>query len=98
MGTHPIFESDFDCLTEFLKMPKSRRDRTIALTRTSKKQGIEHKEKIIEQVRTLCDTYERCFVYSLDNTRNNHLKLKIISINIIVLLLPAQTISRVLQF
>merc|ERR1712128_326305 len=21
MGTHPIFESDFDCLTEFLKMP-----------------------------------------------------------------------------
>jgi len=74
MGTHPIFESDFDCLTEFLKMPKSRRDRTIALTRTSKKQGIEHKEKIIEQVRTLCDTYERCFVYSLDNTRNNHLK------------------------
>merc|ERR1711937_970568 len=74
MGTHPIFESDFDCLTEFVKMPKSRRDRTIALTRTSKKQGIEHKEKIIEQVRTLCDTYERCFVYSLDNTRNNHLK------------------------
>ena len=31
---------------EFLKMPKSRRDRTIALTRTSKKQGIEHKEKV----------------------------------------------------
>ena len=27
-------------------MPKSRRDRTIALTRTSKKQGIEHKEKV----------------------------------------------------
>lgn len=51
-------------------MPKSRRDRTVALTRTSKKQGIEHKEK----VRTLCDAYERCFVYSLDNTRNNHLK------------------------
>ena len=27
-------------------MPKSRRDRTIALTRTSKKQGMEHKEKV----------------------------------------------------
>ena len=27
-------------------MPKSRRDRAIALTRTSKKQGIEHKEKV----------------------------------------------------
>jgi len=22
MGTHPIFESDFDCLTEFLKMAR----------------------------------------------------------------------------
>lgn len=33
-------------ILEFLKMPKSRRDRTIALTRTSKKQGIEHKEKV----------------------------------------------------
>merc|ERR1712189_116777 len=22
MGTHPIFESDFDCLTDCLKMPK----------------------------------------------------------------------------
>merc|ERR1712037_20459 len=28
MGTHPIFESDFDCLTEGLpEMPRSRRDR-----------------------------------------------------------------------
>jgi len=72
MGTHPIFESDFDCLTE--KMPKSRRDRTIALTRTSKKDGLEHKEQIISNVRNLCDTYDRCFLYSLDNTRNNHLK------------------------
>jgi len=23
MGTHPIFESDFDCLTEFLLLEKS---------------------------------------------------------------------------
>lgn len=55
-------------------MPKSRRDRAVALTRTSKKNGLEHKEKIISNVRTLCDTYDRCFVYSLDNSRNNHLK------------------------
>merc|ERR1712128_106299 len=74
MGTHPIFESDFDCLTESLKMPKSRRDRTIALTKTTKKQGLEPKEKTIETVRSLVDQYERVFVYSLDNARNNHLK------------------------
>merc|ERR1711990_313341 len=74
MGTHPIFESDFDCLTDLKKMPKSRRDRTVALTRTSKKNGLEHKEQIISIVRKLCDSYDRCFLYSLDNTRNNHLK------------------------
>lgn len=55
-------------------MPKSRRDRNYALTKTSKKTGLEHKEKIIDQVKTYCNQYERIFLYSLDNTRNNHLK------------------------
>lgn len=55
-------------------MPKSRRDRTYALTKTNKKHGLEHKEKIIEQVRNYCTQYERIFLYSLENTRNNHLK------------------------
>ena len=53
-------------------MPKSRRDRAIALTKTTKKQGLEPKEKTIESVRSLVDQYERIFVYSLDNSRNNH--------------------------
>ena len=39
-----------------------------------RKKGLETKEKIIEQVRTLVDAYDRVFVYSLDNSRNNHLK------------------------
>merc|ERR1712212_501075 len=26
MGTHPIFESDFDCLTEFLMLPEDTRE------------------------------------------------------------------------
>jgi len=55
-------------------MPKSRRDRAIALTKTTKKQGLEPKEKTIETVRSLVDQYARVFVYSLDNARNNHLK------------------------
>jgi len=55
-------------------MPKSRRDRTYALTKTNKKRGLEQKEKVIEQVKTYCNQYERIFVYSLENTRNNHLK------------------------
>ena len=55
-------------------MPKSRRDRAIAFTKTTKKQGLEPKEKTIETVRSLVDQYERIFVYSLDNSRNNHLK------------------------
>lgn len=41
-------------ILEFLKMPKSRRDRTIALTRTSKKQGIEHKEKVDRKNNSPC--------------------------------------------
>lgn len=55
-------------------MPKSRRDRNYALTKTNKKTGLENKQKVVEQVRTYCDQYKRIFVYSLENTRNNHLK------------------------
>lgn len=55
-------------------MPKSRRDRTFALTKTDKKRGLEQKEKVIESIKGYCNQYERIFVYSLENTRNSHLK------------------------
>jgi len=76
MGTHPIFESDFDCLTEreFFVMPKSRRDKTYSLTQTKKQVGLEHKEKVVSQIQDFVNSYERIFIYSLENSRNNKLK------------------------
>merc|ERR1712210_308380 len=76
MGTHPIFESDFDCLTdrEFFVMPKSRRDKTYSLTQTKKQVGLEHKEKVVSQIQDFVNSYERIFIYSLENLRNNKLK------------------------
>merc|ERR1712037_362563 len=73
MGNHPIFESDFDCLTdrEFFVMPKSRRDKTYSLTQTKKQVGLEHKEKVVSQIQDFVNSYERIFIYSLENSRNN---------------------------
>merc|ERR1711935_478195 len=42
MGTHPIFESDFDCLTEAMKRP--------GLKAGSKRQNIRLREKIKKKV------------------------------------------------
>ena len=48
-------------------MPK--RNRIVHLTKTSKK-GHAHKERLIEDVRTACDTYAHAFVFTVPNARN----------------------------
>jgi len=39
MGTHPIFESDFDCLTEIKKKEKSENDKEVTNCVTTQETG-----------------------------------------------------------
>ncbi|KAL2886589.1 Ribosome assembly factor mrt4 [Ceratocystis lukuohia] len=54
-------------------MPKSRRNKSISLTQVDKK-GREHKDKLFANVREAVGEYQNCFVFSIDNSRNNYLK------------------------
>ncbi|KAM9298872.1 mRNA turnover protein 4 homolog [Gastrophryne carolinensis] len=54
-------------------MPKSKRDKKVSLTKTSKK-GLEVKQNLIEELRKCVDTYKYLFVLSVENMRNNKLK------------------------
>jgi mRNA turnover protein 4 len=54
-------------------MPKSRRAKVFHMTQVSKKTR-ENKEKLFENIRECIPNYQHCFVFSVDNMRNNHLK------------------------
>ena len=54
-------------------MPKSKRDKKISLTKTSKK-GLVLKQQIVEDVRNCVEKYDRVFLISVHNMRNNKLK------------------------
>ncbi|XP_077116436.1 mRNA turnover protein 4 homolog [Ranitomeya variabilis] len=54
-------------------MPKSKRDKKVSLTKTSKK-GLEVKQSLIQELRKCVDTYKYLFVLSVENMRNNKLK------------------------
>merc|ERR1712037_804 len=56
------------------KMPKSRRDRAVTLSKTRKKVGLEFKQSLVDKIRKAVDDYARCFVFTVDNMRNSHLK------------------------
>jgi len=53
-------------------MPKSKRDKKIALTKTQKKFGLETKQAFVDKIRTSIDKYPRLFVFAVDNMRNLH--------------------------
>ena len=55
-------------------MPKSKRDRKVTLTKTSKKGGLEFKQGLIDRIRQSVDAFSNLYVFSVDNMRNNHLK------------------------
>merc|ERR1711990_763901 len=71
MGTHPIFESDFDCLTDSLQMPSSRSRRpstisddefgeqTLAVIKRCKKATVD---KIYEQLEIMDMSKDEVFV------------------------------------
>lgn len=54
-------------------MPKSRRQRTKALTKVDKKTS-DLKQKVVESVREAVDSYATVFAFSFVNMRTNHFK------------------------
>ncbi|KAJ6789874.1 hypothetical protein PWT90_04261 [Aphanocladium album] len=54
-------------------MPKSKRSRTFNLTQVNKKTR-EQKDKLFQNIRDAVPEYQHCFVFSVDNMRNNYLK------------------------
>ncbi|RYP72408.1 hypothetical protein DL771_004203 [Monosporascus sp. 5C6A] len=54
-------------------MPKSKRNKVVHLTKVAKKTR-EHKERLFENIRDSISAYQHCFVVSVDNMRNTHLK------------------------
>ena len=55
-------------------MPKSKRDKKVTLAKTKKKVGLDFKQALVDKIRVAVDKYPRCFVFSIDNNRNTHLK------------------------
>jgi len=55
-------------------MPKSKRDKRIALSKTQKKVGLETKQALVDKIRECVDQYPRLFVFNVDNMRNLHFK------------------------
>ncbi|XP_048374972.1 mRNA turnover protein 4 homolog [Sphaerodactylus townsendi] len=54
-------------------MPKSKRDKKVSLTKTTKK-GLQFKQNLIEELRKCVDTYKYLYIFSIANVRNNKLK------------------------
>jgi mRNA turnover protein 4 len=54
-------------------MPRSKRERTVSLTKTSKKESSE-KDKLVDRIRSAVDSYKGLFVLSFDGLRSNHLQ------------------------
>jgi mRNA turnover protein 4 len=55
-------------------MPKSKRDRKVTLSKVTKKVGLNVKQELIDKIREAVDKYERLFVFTVDNMRNQKLK------------------------
>lgn len=54
-------------------MVKNRRNKVVSLTQVNKK-GQKNKDKLMEDIRSCCETYKNVFVFSVRNMRNNKFK------------------------
>lgn len=54
-------------------MPKSKRAKVVHLTQVSKRTR-DQKDELFQNIRDAVPEYQYCFVFSVDNMRNNHLK------------------------
>merc|ERR1712168_635197 len=52
MGTHPIFESDFDCLTDFLKMSEMETSTLDESQATEERASYEEQIKLVNAIST----------------------------------------------
>ncbi|KAH6813528.1 Ribosomal protein L10 family protein [Perilla frutescens var. frutescens] len=50
-------------------MPKSKRNRTVTLSKTKKK-GKDHKENVLNSIRDAVETYDSVYVFAFENMRN----------------------------
>lgn len=55
------------------KMPKSKRDKKVSLTKTPKK-DLQFKQQLVDEIRRCIENYSRIFVFSVQNMRNAKLK------------------------
>merc|ERR1711892_146139 len=74
MGTHPIFESDFDCLTEFVKKtPKKRKmDEIQTSTLNHRSSSKSETGEIIKKKKKPSDAYSVCSDVSKVSRRSRH--------------------------
>ncbi|KAI9095028.1 hypothetical protein K1719_026492 [Acacia pycnantha] len=56
-----------------LKMPKSKRNKIVILSKTKKK-GREHKEAIVNAIKATAEKFSSVFVFSFENMRNKKFK------------------------
>lgn len=54
-------------------MPKSRRSKVVHLTQVPKRTR-DQKDQLFQNIRDAVPEYQHCFVFSVDNMRNSHLK------------------------
>lgn len=54
-------------------MPKSKRAKVYHLTQVTKKTR-EQKDRLFANIRECIPQYQHCFVFNVDNMRNNYLK------------------------
>ncbi|KAF8243813.1 hypothetical protein K440DRAFT_611437 [Wilcoxina mikolae CBS 423.85] len=55
-------------------MPRSKRNKVVSLTATTKKPGRENNERLFSSIRESVDTYPTLLVFSVANMRNTYLK------------------------
>lgn len=55
-------------------MPRSKRNKQVSLTQTTKRPGRENNERLFTTIRESVDTYPTLLVFSVQNMRNTHLK------------------------
>merc|ERR1711990_414049 len=71
MGTHPIFESDFDCLTEMLKINRINLSRYSSVIVTNKPNGISVVELKNKPVNLLTKSCIKDIISTFSNISNN---------------------------
>lgn len=55
-------------------MPRSKRDKVISLTKTGKKATKESRAALIDEVRSLADSSDYVWLFSIEHFRNQHLQ------------------------